>query len=237
MFISKNVVFHELILPYPSSSSTSSTSNWQYFSPSSSHPCVFDEPDATLSSSSAHPVVQSHSPLVTDTPLTTTYPIITSPSPPYIPPPLRVSTRNKVTPTYLQDYICIVPSTSHANNSHIQYPISNFVSHKHLTNSHSVFSMSLISCTEPKSHSVFAMSLISCTETINGDWEIRPLPQPITTNHISLTSDKLPIFLVLEPMKIGLETAVASSAAALNSLVIQPKSWGDLADEESNPYL
>ena len=39
IFISRNVFFHELILPYPPSS-TSSTSNWQYFS-SSCHPSIF----------------------------------------------------------------------------------------------------------------------------------------------------------------------------------------------------
>jgi len=41
IFVSRNVTFHELILPYPPSS-TSSTSNWKYFSSSSTHhPSVF----------------------------------------------------------------------------------------------------------------------------------------------------------------------------------------------------
>ena len=91
-------------------------------------------------------------------------------------------------------------------------------------------------------HNSFALLKDVCdsshaTETVNGDWEIRPLPQPITTNHISLTSDKLLVFIVLEPVKTGLKTAVTSSAAALNSVVILPKSWGDLADEESDHSL
>jgi len=88
IFISRNVVFHELILPY--SSSSSPTTNWQYFSPSSTHSSMFDDSDISLS---------SPSPITPPTP--TTSPVfITPPSPP-IHPPIRASTRNKVTPAYL----------------------------------------------------------------------------------------------------------------------------------------
>ena len=83
IFFSRNVVFHELILPY-SSSSPSPTSNWQYFSPSSTHSSIFYNPHNSISISSPPSAFPPTPPV-----------ILASPSRPYIPPPIRTSTRNK----------------------------------------------------------------------------------------------------------------------------------------------
>jgi hypothetical protein len=190
IFVSRNVVFHESILPYISSS-PSSTTNWQYFSDAPASASIFDEPDVTLnptspSTSPLTPVIHPTSPSSSSPPVSS--PINSpSPSPPPVPVPLRVSTRNKTTPAYLHDYICAAPNTSSANTSNCQYPISNFICHTHLSNSHSIFAMSLVSYTEPKSyaeaikHDCWRQAMQTELNALDqtGTWKIVDLPSSV----------------------------------------------------------
>jgi len=106
IFISKHVIFHEHILPYPSNSD-SITSQWEYFSSTS------ETPPSTSSDIVYVP------PPVIDDPLNVSTSIPNNnPSSPILPVPTRQSTRTLITPSYLQDYVC--------NNIHTSpYPISN----------------------------------------------------------------------------------------------------------------
>lgn len=125
IFISRNVIFHEHILPY-TPSQPSSTSSWTYFpsSPSSDIPSPIISP----------PFIDDdiHSSLPT-------------PSPPIV--PIRTSSRNKQTPTYLQDFVCNVSTPSLHS-----YPISNYLSHNNLSQSHSSFALSILHHIEPKTY-------------------------------------------------------------------------------------
>jgi len=138
IFVSRNVVFHELILPY-NTLTPSPTSNWQYHSPSP----TITEPVSPSLSLSLSPT-QSTDHIIHPLPAST---INSSPT-------LRVSSRTKKVPSYLQDYIC-PPSIifySHVKKPSGSYPLSNFISHAHLSDSHHTFALSLVSQIEPKSY-------------------------------------------------------------------------------------
>ena len=122
IFISRNVTFHETVLPYQSTSPPYVTDTWHYLTPSP--PPFIDIPDSL-----------EESPLHIDSPV--------------IPdPPVRLSTRNKSAPTYLKDYVCPITNSMHASSS--PYPISNYLSYANLSPSHSCFAMSLHTHTKPK---------------------------------------------------------------------------------------
>ena len=127
IFISRNVVFHDHILPYPSSSEK----NLEYF------------PFSHLQSSdSSHvPLESSSSP--------SPFPSVDSP----IGPPQRISSRSKHALPHLKDYICQSSSSSSFNNiKNVPYPISHFLSYNKLSNDHLHFALSLTTHTEPKSY-------------------------------------------------------------------------------------
>ena len=143
IFVSRQFVFHEYFLPYPSNNE-SITSQWEYFSPFltvtsesvATPPSIPIIDDEDYSSSSSH----IHSPDIQNSPP----PSHIHPSPD-IPQSPRKSTRNKTAPAYLQDYVC--------NHLHVSpYPISNYVSHHNLSNTHSHFVMSLHSHNKPKTY-------------------------------------------------------------------------------------
>jgi len=143
IFLSRNVVFHELILVY-TSSNPSPTSNWQYHSSSSQSPVI--EVSEPVSTSPSPPISPTQS---TDHIIHSLQPSTTPSS-----PPLRVSSRTKKTPSYLQDYICpsSTISASYVNKTCSSYPLSNFISFANLSNSHHIFALSLVSQIEPKSY-------------------------------------------------------------------------------------
>ena len=145
IFVSRNVTFHETVLPYQTSSPSSVTDNWHYITPSP--PPFIDVPDSFPISTSPSPIVES--------PIPTDSPVIHD-------PPVRVSTRNKSTPTYLKDYVCPITNSIHTSSS--PYHISNYLSYANISYSHSCFPMSLHTHTEPK------------TFTEANDW----LPRDIT---------------------------------------------------------
>jgi len=176
IFVSRNVVFRELILPY-NSPTPSSTSNWQYHSSSPSLPAMTE------------PVSPSLSPPISPTqPTDHTIHLLPS-STTNSSPTLRVSSRTKKVPSYLQDYIC-PPSTisaSHVNKTCGSYPLSNFISHTNLSNSQHIFALSLVSQIEPKSYVEAikfdcwkqAMQLEPNALDQTGTWTIVDLPSQV----------------------------------------------------------
>jgi hypothetical protein len=158
IFISRNVTFHEHILPYTPSQS-SPTSSWTYF-PSSPDP---------------PPVIPSS--FIDDEPSITTPSI---PPPPIV--PIRTSSRNINPPTYLQDYVC--NASQHISNV---YPISNYLSYNNLSHSHSSFALSLLHHVEPKTYAEASKhecwrqamqdELTALEKT--GTWDIVDLPDQV----------------------------------------------------------
>ena len=130
IFVSRNVTFHETVLPYQTSPSFV-TDNWHYITPPP--PLFIDVPDSLPTSTSPPPIVESHIP--------TDSPVIHDPL-------VRVSTRNKSTLVYHKDYVCPITNSIHTSSS--PYHISNYFSYANISYSHSCFAMSLHTHTEPK---------------------------------------------------------------------------------------
>jgi hypothetical protein len=141
IFISRHVIFHEHILPYPFSKS-SPISPWDYFTTNTNPtPTSISPPHITPPSIPVNP-----------NPPSNILPI--SPSPPTTNPlGPRQSSRVTRSPSYLHDYVC--NSLSHASVSKskgILYPILDFISYTNLSPSHCSFACSLSLHTEPKSY-------------------------------------------------------------------------------------
>ena len=104
-------------------------------------------------------------------------------------PTLRVSSRTKKVPSYLQDYTCpsSTISASHVNKTFSSYPLSNFISHTSLSNSQHIFALSLVSQIEPKSYveaikfdcwkQAMQLELNALDQT--GTWTIVDLPSQV----------------------------------------------------------
>lgn len=131
MYISRNVIFHEHVLPYKSTNSSSSTSRSYFLSiidkstsidqdhpntsdPLNNNPTIFDQPDP-VSTQTSHNSPTNDSPTYNTLPPTsrTAYQLIT---------PTRASSRVRHHPSYLQDYICnsLATSTQSSKVSHTQ---------------------------------------------------------------------------------------------------------------------
>jgi len=166
IFISRNVTFHESILPY-NSSTPHSTSNWQYFTSSNPTTPFIDIPAPSIPPSSP--------------PITPTIPPITDH------PPLRISSRTKHTPTYLQVFICSTSHTKQTNQLTSKYPLSDFLSHSKLSNSHSLFTLSITTHIEPKTyveavkHDCWKQAMQNELTALHqtGTWQIVDLPPAV----------------------------------------------------------
>jgi len=124
IFVSRHVTFHENILPYNFTTS-STTPSWDYFSPSNIE--ISNPPNETPSTPSA------------------SLPHASSSLPSFVSHLPRHSTRNKISPSYLQDYVCnSINSTT--------YPISHYLSHNKLSSNHSSYVLSLHTHNEPKTY-------------------------------------------------------------------------------------
>ena len=136
IFVSRNVLFYEHILPYPKSH-LSVTSDWEYFP---SQPPVLI-PDSA-SSSSLEPPLPKDPPILPDSP---------SIEPQPISPPLRRSSRVSIAPSHLKNFICHASSQFSSPHTNVPlYPISNFLSFNKLSNPHCHFVLSISTNTEPK---------------------------------------------------------------------------------------
>ena len=167
IFLSRNVTFHEHILPYHSSS-TDVSRNWEYFTSTTSIGENIPSPLQPSATSIPLPIVPTSqtinnenvpSPLQpndTSVPL----PIIpSSPSPNSISPPdtitnpnsLRSSSRTRQPPSRLQDYVCAsFHDDPHQSSTGTPYPLSNFLSYSHLSPSHCHYALSITTHTEPR---------------------------------------------------------------------------------------
>lgn len=127
VFISRNVIFHENVLPYQNST-PSVTANWNYLTPSP--PSFADIPDNNSSSRSPNNIPPQPTPITTSN------------------LPTRTSSRTKNTPAYLKYYIC--PASHNIHLSYSKYPISDYLSYANLSYAHSCFNLSLQTHHEPK---------------------------------------------------------------------------------------
>jgi hypothetical protein len=168
IFVSINVTFHETILPYHNTSSSSAIDDWHYITPSS--PSFIDVPEPI--SPSPLPDITPPSPNIIDIPLL----------------PTRISTRTKTTPAYLKDYVTSTTNSIHASTSH--YPISNYISYANISYPHCCFAMSLHTHTEPKSfteankHDCWRKTMQDEINALNktGTWtivDLLPIVKPI----------------------------------------------------------
>jgi hypothetical protein len=134
IFVSRHVIFHEHILPYQKSPSNP-ISSWTYM-PSES-PIIIDPPPPSNS------VDPTPLPLITN-------PIV-NPSPPVSHSlPTRHSSRQKSSPSYLQDYICNTSTAPKPASQSCLYPITNYMSFSNISNTHRAFSLSISTHIEPK---------------------------------------------------------------------------------------
>jgi hypothetical protein len=134
IFISRHVIFHDNILPYPSSSHQPS----DYF-PFDSHPSdsSHDSPESTFVDSHIEFPQPSSSPPIVDT---STQPL------------QRVSSRCRQPPPHLKDYICQSSASPSFLTNKSVYPISHYLSYNKLSNDHLHFALSLTTHTEPKTY-------------------------------------------------------------------------------------
>lgn len=171
IFVSRNVTFHEHILPYEPSSQSSSTS-WNYFpsehdqntttqhETSTTYPTHVISPHSTsnLNNDQTTDSINIPSPHPTPTPnhdqhIQISYNSTQPQSTTYPEPPTKTSSRLRHHSSYLQDYKCNSTATSDKKFKDILYPLTQFISHQKLSPSHSHYSLSLMSQTEPKTYS------------------------------------------------------------------------------------
>lgn len=190
IFISRNVTYHEQILPYQKQSS-STTPPWEYYSTSVPNPNLCH--DIHHSAQNDSPINQLNLPATT----TLSTPTTTDSNPPSNSlvnsnPPTsntqhstRASTRVRTLPSFLKDYVCTTftdpqcQSSSGNPNS-----ISNFISYHNLSPTHYRFILSLTTNHEPKTY--FEASKFECWNQAmkvevaalekTGTWKIVDLP-------------------------------------------------------------
>jgi len=166
IFVSRNVTFHENILPYQTTSTSSVTDNLHYITPS---------PPPFIDVTDSFPILTSPIP-IPESPIPTDSPVIPD-------PPVRVSTRTKSNPAYLKDYVC--PITNSINTTSSPYHISNYLSYVNISYPHSCFAMSLHTHIEPKTftevnkHDCWRKAMQDELNALNktGTWKIVDLPR------------------------------------------------------------
>jgi len=136
--ISRHVIFHEHMLPYPSNPS-SITTTYDYF-PS----------DACLASNL--PTYTPNTPTISPPPIIDPDPPAHTSNPPTPPisPPIRKCSRTTHPPSHLKDYVCNISSSSFLSLSDIvKYPISQTLSYVNVSPSHCANDFSIASNNEP----------------------------------------------------------------------------------------
>jgi len=145
IFVSRNVIHHESILPYQSNSSNIP---WNYHT--NIHQESLIKPVSDISSSPTNDNVSDVSPLPIDSSLPNTNDISTYPTSSTV---LPKSTRIRFQLAYLKDYVCNSSTQSPSSvNSGISYPLSSFHSFHHLSPTHKAFSTSVTQSIEPKTY-------------------------------------------------------------------------------------
>ncbi|PNX95813.1 retrovirus-related Pol polyprotein from transposon TNT 1-94 [Trifolium pratense] len=152
---SRHVIFEETVLPYPVNTTTPS---WELHSPSNSSSPLSTSPieltndhETTNQTSNDQIPSPSTEPFIDNTPVISDHDIVDSPITPSS-PPLRKSTRLKKPPSRLMDYNC------NAVTHKTPYPITNFISHSHLSPTYSSYCLSLLTDQEPNSYAEASQS-------------------------------------------------------------------------------
>ncbi|CAJ2678277.1 unnamed protein product [Trifolium pratense] len=148
-------VLSETVLPYPVNTTTPS---WELHSPSNSSSPLSTSPieltndhETTNQTSNDQIPSPSTEPFIDNTPVISDHDIVDSPITPSS-PPLRKSTRLKKPPSRLMDYNC------NAVTHKTPYPITNFISHSHLSPTYSSYCLSLLTDQEPNSYAEASQS-------------------------------------------------------------------------------
>jgi hypothetical protein len=146
-FVSRDVVFHEHIFPFHSSTSLVNPSLSTSFD---SAPVSLP---VTMSDSPAIPTPPPHT-VPPDSSTETSSPIASpiASSSPTLHPPVRKSSRLIKPPSYLQDYhynLIFSSSPSLSPSSDVVHPIQNTLSYSHLSDSHKAFTLTISTPVEP----------------------------------------------------------------------------------------
>jgi hypothetical protein len=185
--ISRDVVFHEEIFLFKTTSSFSDFST--FFSPSTHDPVYTSHTEEFIVPSPHIPLINPSSPTSSnssiDSSASSSHSDHDAPSSP-ISPPLRKSTRLTKQPTYLQDYHChLAKSHSFCTKPHTTpYPLSLNISYTHLSLSHRSFALAVTAISEPTSfaqanqnpHWQAAMAIELTTLADNNTWSLTSLP-------------------------------------------------------------
>jgi hypothetical protein len=151
IFVSRNVVHHDHILPYTSSSTSP---NWHYHLRFSSPDSIDHTDNEPVDSQSPIP---THEPNIFSTPITPTPLNVTSSTPNDSTSDQTPSTRPvraKHVPSYLSDYVCNqTRSSTNCSSKGSLYPISEYHSLSQLSQTHHAYTTSVTHTLEPQSYS------------------------------------------------------------------------------------
>ena len=187
VFVSRDVMFHESVFPYSSSSSGSTSSTSLPLPCAPSVPILLDDPILSKPASSAlshDSIIQLHHSIDDD--FLDEVPA-EPPEPIADPIPLRRSSRSIKKPSYLQEFHCnqvssVMPvSSPQLGTSH---PLSSHVSYQHLSSSYKTFCCAISSLVEPTFYYQAmsdpkwqaAMAAEIAALEANNTWTLTPLP-------------------------------------------------------------
>uniref|UniRef100_A0A2N9HV86 Uncharacterized protein n=1 Tax=Fagus sylvatica TaxID=28930 RepID=A0A2N9HV86_FAGSY len=199
LLISRDVIFHENIFPFHTSSSSSDFSTFLNLSPSYTSPISTTVPHFPCHTATvpSQPFLSPEIPTIFDPPSTSSpqpadsadiLDLPTTASP--VSSPLRRSTRIHKPPSYLQDYHCQLAHCVGSTNlpspasSGTPYPLSSSLSYDHLSTAHKTYALSVTAISEPSSfaqanlspHWQEAMHTELAALEANDTWTLTSLP-------------------------------------------------------------
>jgi hypothetical protein len=176
--LSRNVIFHESIFPYATSSGAiTSTTPHNAQNSSQNFDFLFDIPSntspPTSQPSSTTVSIAPESDLVHNTTLTSDSS-----------PKIRKSERTRKAPAFLKDFHCSASSSSSSNAGNIKYPLSSVLSYDSLSSKHLKYTLALSTSIEPKSYKqailssewINAMNVELQALAANNTWHLTKLP-------------------------------------------------------------
>lgn len=163
--VSRNVILHEHIILYKFNDQSSYTS-WSYFPSTTDKSHPINQTGHVTPYQPPEPITLHQPDFVHNIPPTKLTPNINTHFEPDLPhviitlyhstnhpvPPIRTSSRVSHHPSYLQDYIWNSLVTLNPSSTGTSYPLSKLISHHKLSPTHSHYSLSLVSNTEPNTY-------------------------------------------------------------------------------------
>lgn len=157
VLISRRVTFQESIFPYKAVADVTQLQCWEPTFPSTLVPYIPPHPPLTNpnhttesnlepDTNPADPEPHPNPDIDPNTALDTNSSPNLDPNLVNPPPPLRKSTRQHKSPTYLQDYLC------NSTTSSPSYPIHNYISYANLSSSHKAYTMAIDIIPEPATY-------------------------------------------------------------------------------------